>query len=90
MMEATATATAQARFAWVSLTRLCGCNYKVPVARKGKSIIIVVDPQRRDTRYRIDAARFDAGERQFRGSWCIEAWSDKAARTMESERDWQT
>ncbi len=76
-------------YAWFHLTRLGGCNYRMPITRKGKSII-VIDPQNPETRYRLNAAKFDSGERQFRNSWCIEAWSDKAERVTESERNWQT
>lgn len=75
-------------FAWVSLARLCGCNYRVPVTRKGKSVI-VPDPQHDDQRYRINAAEFDAGHNQVRRSWCIEKWSEKAARITASERDFR-
>ena len=78
-----------ATHAWISLTRLGGCNYKMPITRKGKSVI-VTDPQCPDIRYRLNAAKFDAGDRQFRDNWCIEPWSDKAERVTESERDWQT
>ncbi len=75
--------------AWFSLVRLGGCNYKAPITRKGKSII-VGDPQGSSRRYRINAALFDAGKRQFRNSWCIQAWGEKAERTAEAERNWQT
>lgn len=75
--------------AYFHLTRLCGCNYRMPITRKGKSIV-VTDPQDPGTRYRLNAAKFDAGERQYRDSWCIEPWTDKAARITDAEKDWQT
>ena len=76
-------------FAWISLTSLPGCNYKQPIARRGKSVIIV-HPQQPHRSFRIDAAKFDAGQPQFRETWCIEQWSDKAERTSKSEEGWQT
>ncbi len=74
--------------AWISLTRLCGCNYKTLVEYRGKSVY-VKSPQI-DKTYRINAEKFKAGEPQFRDSWCIEAWGAKAERTAESEQNWQT
>ena len=41
--------------AYFHLTRLCGCNYRMPITRKGKSIF-VTDPQDPDTRYRLSAS----------------------------------
>ena len=74
--------------AWVHLTRLCGCNYRTAVTRQGKSVF-VTHPNRPDKQYRINAAKFDAGEPQFRDSWCIEQWSDRADKTSDSEAYWQ-
>ena len=74
--------------AWVHLTRLCGCNYRVPTRRKGVSIY-VEDPQRKERTFRLSAAAFDAGERQYHGSWCIERYDDRAARRCAEEENWQ-
>ena len=74
--------------AHVHLTRLCGCNYRVPITRKGKSVFLT-DPQHSETRYRISAALFDEGKAQFRDTLCIERWSDKAERITASEMNWQ-
>ena len=77
------------QFAWMHLTMLCGTNRKVPVERRGKSIYIQ-DPLPGGTRYRISAEKFDAGQAQFRESWCIEPWSGFAETTTKAERNWQT
>ena len=73
-------------FAWVHLVRLSGCNYKQPITRKGRSVYIN-DPQGQG-RYRIDAAKFDAGESQYRESWGIARWDEKAERITNSEKGW--
>jgi len=73
--------------AWVHLTRLCGCNYEMPVQRAGR-FVYVRDPHHADTRYRLDAAAFDAGKRAFRESWCIERWDECAAATTQRESNW--
>ena len=83
------TTTVELVDAWISLTRLCGCNYRRPVRRQGR-FVLVDDPHRPGKTYRLDAARYEAGERQFRGSWCIEPWSDRAAQTCHDEANWQT
>lgn len=75
--------------AWFSLTRLGGCNYRQPVQRQGRSVI-VADPQHPEQHYRLDAARFDADKGQVRGSWYIKPWTAEAARVTESEKNWQT
>jgi len=75
-------------FAWISLTRLCGCNYKQPVFNAGPNSVRVEDPQQPGKWYRLARAKFEQGVRQFRDSWCIEKWSEKAARTTESEKGW--
>ena len=75
--------------AWISLTRLCGTNYRRPITRKGKSIF-VPNPQRPEQTYRIDASTFDAGKGQGRGSWWILPWTDEATKVTERERNWQT
>lgn len=77
----------KSEYAFVHLARLCGCNYKVAIERRGKSVY-VPDPQFPAKQYRISAADFDAGKHQFRSSWCIERWSDHSQRTMDSERNW--
>ena len=74
--------------AWVSLVRLCGCNYVTRITRKGKSIYLS-DPQI-DRTYRINAVKFDAGDSQYRDGWRIRIYDDKAAKVIESERNWQT
>ncbi|HUV04155.1 MAG TPA: hypothetical protein VMX94_03510 [Armatimonadota bacterium] len=76
-------------FAWFHLNRLCGCNYQQPIQRKGR-YIWVTDPQHPNTRYRLDATKFDAGRAQFRESWAIEPWDSRARETVEAERNWQT
>lgn len=78
-----------AEYAWVRLTRLCGCNYKVPVKRtkNGKSVI-VPDPQTEGVKYRIPAGRFDSGRGAARGSWWISPWSEKAEQTTRQEANW--
>ena len=73
--------------AHISLARLCGCNYKMPVRRAGKSVY-VTDPQGTHE-YRLSAAKFDAGEYQYRDSWVIVPWSAKAERIAKSEANWQ-
>jgi len=73
--------------AWVHLTRLCGCNYRVPVQRRGQSLY-VRDPQG-PTTYRLSAATFDAGRPQFRDSWCIEPWTARAEQVQADESNWQ-
>ena len=77
-------------YAWLHLTRLGGCNYKVRAVPYGKNSIHITDPQTRERHYRIKRDVFLRGERQFRDSWCIEQWSDKAERITESEKNWQT
>jgi len=76
-------------FAWIRLNRLCGCNYKRPITRKGKSVM-VADPHQPEKMYRLSAATFDAGGTQCRNSWAISPWNDHAERTTTSERNWQT
>ena len=79
---------AQYTEAWVHLTRLCGTNYRMPITRKGASII-VADPQDPARTYRLSAAEFDAGQGQLRDSWFIEPWTDRAARISHEEENWQ-
>ncbi len=76
--------TEQTEYAFVHLTRLCGCNFKVQIARTRQSVY-VEDPLHPGRRYRVKAAAFDAGELQIRDSWCIEPWSDRAERRMRAE-----
>lgn len=71
-------------YAWIHLTRLCGCNMKVPVERRGKSIYV----EDNGKRYRLSAKKWDEGKPQFRGSLCIEPWSSKADRVTHEERGW--
>lgn len=76
-------------YAWFSLTRLCGCNYKQPIlAEKGKSLI-VADPQDKSRTYRISKADFEADKFIIRSNWAIKRWSDEAARICKSEENWQ-
>lgn len=75
-------------FAYVSLVRLGGCNFRMPVEYRGKSVY-VKDPQM-DVTYRLNAAKFLAGEGQYRDSWGIRMWDGHAAARMESEKNWQT
>ena len=79
--------------AHVSLCRLGGCNYKVPVTYRGKSVYLN-DPPECGRTYRISAAKFlagyEAGDRQSRDTWSIRPWDDHAERTTESEKNWQT
>lgn len=77
-------------FAWLHLTRLCGCNYKVPVVAFGKNSLHLTDPQSPERNYRINRNKFVNGQRQFRDSWCIEMWSEKAEKRCEDEKNWQT
>ncbi|MEE9366699.1 MAG: hypothetical protein V3W44_08440 [Dehalococcoidales bacterium] len=77
-----------AKFAWISLCRLGGCNYKRPVEYRGKSVY-VEDPHK-ETTYRLSAAKFIAGKTQIRDSWAICLWDATAERITESERNWQT
>ena len=79
---------AQYTEAWVHLTRLCGTNYRQPITRRGVSII-VADPQSPERTYRLSAAKFDAGQGQIRDAWYIEPWTERAARIVEGERNWQ-
>jgi len=73
-----------------SITRLGGVNLKMPVIYKGKSVI-VEDPQEAGRMYRINAAKFIAGDTQFRdSSWAICKWDDRSERTAEAEANWQT
>ena len=73
--------------AHICLWRLCGCNYRKPITRKGKSVY-VDNPQRSDKRYRLIAAKFDAGKSQIRDSWAIRKWDDRAERICKTEKDW--
>ena len=75
-------------FAWVRLTRLCGCNHKQPIIRKGNSVS-VAHPGLPGTRYRINAADFDASKCQYRKSWCISQWNTEAEKTCAAESNWQ-
>ena len=76
--------------AHISLTRLGGCNYKMPVTYKGKSVY-VNDPQEVDRVYRLNLAPFLAGDYQHRdSSWSIRKWDDRSEKTTESELNWQT
>ena len=73
-----------------SLSRLGGCNYKIPVTYQKKSVW-VRDPQETELRiYRLNAAKFLAGDFQIRDSWAIRKWDERAERTMEAEKNWQT
>ena len=72
--------------AWVHLTRLDGCNYKQRVTHHGKSVFIT-DPQIPERSYRLNAAKFDAGEYQHRSSWTIVPWSAYAEATTLSQVD---
>jgi len=76
-------------YAYVHLTRLCGCNFKQPVTVKG-NFIFVHDPQDKSTRYRINRKDFESGKRAFRNSWVVELWTESSARRTESELNWQT
>ena len=76
--------------AHISITRLGGVNIKTLVKYKGKSVY-VADPDGNGGTYRINAAKFIAGETQYRdGSWAIRKWDDWSERTAESEKNWQT
>lgn len=77
-----------AQHAWVSLVSLCGCNHKQAVRRGGKSVY-VRRPLGEKGEFRLDAARFDAGECQFRDGWTIRRWGDLAEEACGTERDWQ-
>lgn len=74
--------------AWVHLCRLSGTNYSQPITRRGASIF-VPDPQIPGKTYRVSAAKFDAGQGQVRENWYIEPWTERAARIVDAERDWQ-
>lgn len=82
---------ARPMFAHFSLTRLGGVNIKQPVSHyKGRSVY-VADPQEPGRMYRLDAAKFIAGERQYRdSSWAIRRWDDRAERQAQAEANWQT
>lgn len=71
---------------WHSLTRLCGCSGISIGTIRGKSIFIKLH----EKTYRIDKARLDAGERQFRDSWCFEKFDpEKNASESIQDRNWQ-
>ncbi len=72
-----------------SLSRLGGCNYKMPVTRKGRWVT-VENPQCADVHYRMLAEQFDSGKRFFRDGWCIRRWDAEAERITEAEKGWQT
>lgn len=76
-------------FAHVHLTRLCGCNHKQAVTIKGK-FALVEKPKScgQSGHYRIDAARFLAGEYQHRDDYSIRLWDDRAERKTDSEKNW--
>lgn len=76
-----------ATHAHIQLCRLGGYNEKVPVQRRG-AFVYVKDPHRPKT-YRIDAAKFDAGQVQIRGSFAIGPWDERSERRAASEWDWQ-
>ena len=80
-------------FAHFCLSRLGGCNYKVKVEYKGKSIYLT-DPQyygdSKPKIYRLDASKFISGANQFRDGWCISQWNEQAERITASEVNWQT
>ena len=74
-------------FAYIRLARVGGCNFKMPVTYKGKSVY-VNDPQVGKT-YRLSAEKFINGINQIRdASWVISPWNDAAERRTESERNW--
>ena len=74
---------------WYSLSRLCGCSGIVIGQVRGSSIFVKIYPDDR-TAYRIDKARFDAGENQFRGSWCLQKVDpEKHAAEAIQDRNWQ-
>ena len=75
--------------AHVSLSRLGGCNYRMPVTRKGRWLTME-NPQCAEVRYRVPAEPFDSGKRFFRDGWCIRRWDAEAERITESEKGWQT
>ncbi len=75
-------------YAFVRLSRLCGCNYKQPIERRGVSVF-VRHPQRRGVQFRMSAAKFDAGESHYADNWLISKWDTDSARITESERNWQ-
>ena len=75
--------------AHVSLTRLGGVNERVPVTYRGKSVY-VPDPQEQGKTYRLNAEKFIAGDFQTRDSWAFRPWDERAARTAEAEKNWQT
>lgn len=73
-----------------SITRLGGVNEKMPVTYLGKSVF-VEDPQIPGKMYRLNAAKFIAGDHQIRdGSWAIKKWDARSEQMAESERNWQT
>lgn len=69
-------------YVWYDLSRLCGCSDLTTGMIRGKSIYVTIS----ETQYRISKEKFDAGERQFRGSWCIEKL-DPARHAPEAVRD---
>ena len=77
-----------AEFAHISLTRLCGCNYKQPVVKRTTRYVYIQRPQRPGT-FRVDAAKFDAGKSQFRAEWSIRRWDAHAEEVCARERNWQ-
>lgn len=80
-------ASRDSNYAFIHLTALCGCNYKKKVRFTAKSVFV---PQPHESgEFMINKEQFLAGKSQFRDSWCISIWSDKAARTMKSEENWQ-
>lgn len=75
--------------AHVSLSRLGGCNYRVPVTYKGKSVYL--DDPMYARSYRINLAKFIAGDFQIRdSSWAIRRFDDRSARNCNAEQNWQT
>ncbi len=73
-----------------SITRLGGVNEKTPVTYCGKSVF-VEDPQQRGKTYRLNAAKFIAGDWQYRdSSWAIRKWDGRSEQMAESEKNWQT
>lgn len=67
--------------ALIGLCRLDGCDQKVTVEYRGKSVY-VQDPTQPGKTYRLNAEQFLAGKMQIRDGWYFEPWSDKAEKFL--------
>lgn len=78
----------------ISLVSLGGLNYKREIRRSANgNSVYIKDPHGSEghmKEFRIDAARFDAGDFQCRDGWAFRKWTGRSEEIAKAESHWQT